>query len=327
MDTSDTLDILPPLTFTQYTFTLRVEEPMRMPTYKGATLRGGFGAVFRRLVCLQPDRRACDRGCRLGNRCPYGYLFETQAPPGSTIVGAGQTAPRPFVLRPPLDPRTRYQPGDRLAFDLILVGRAGDYIPYFIVTFHRLGEIGLGPDRARYRLERVEAVHPWWGKRVTLYREPGEVVADRFLPITSEAAMERAEALPRDRVTLHFLTPARLKRGGRFVTQGPPFPVLMRALLRRLTALAALHGPRPWETDFGALVEASEEVALVGEGAGWQDWRRTSRRQGRRMNLGGLVGRATYRGDLTPFRPLLALGEIVHVGKATVFGDGWYILE
>ncbi|RMF31505.1 MAG: CRISPR system precrRNA processing endoribonuclease RAMP protein Cas6, partial [Chloroflexi bacterium] len=161
----------------------------------------------------------------------------------------------------------------------------------------------------------------------TLYREPGEVVSDRLFLITQEAVWERAQALAPEQVTLHFLTPTRLKRGGRFVTQGPPFPVLMRALLRRLTALAALHGPRPWKTDFGALVEAAEGIALVGEGAGWQDWRRTSRRQGRRMNLGGLVGEATYRGDLTPFHPLLALGEIVHVGKATVFGDGWYVME
>jgi hypothetical protein len=40
--------------------------------------------------------------------------------------------------------------------------------------------------------------------------------------------------------------------------------------------------------------------------------------------MGGVVGSATYIGELAPFLPLLALGQWVHVGKATVFGNGLY---
>ena len=41
-------------------------------------------------------------------------------------------------------------------------------------------------------------------------------------------------------------------------------------------------------------------------------------------SIGGTVGRMVYEGDLLSFRPLLALGEWVHVGKACVFGNGQY---
>ncbi|NJN99775.1 MAG: CRISPR system precrRNA processing endoribonuclease RAMP protein Cas6, partial [Anaerolineales bacterium] len=42
------------------------------------------------------------------------------------------------------------------------------------------------------------------------------------------------------------------------------------------------------------------------------------------IEMGGLVGRVTYEGDLTEYLPLLALGELIHVGKGTVFGNGQY---
>ena len=57
---------------------------------------------------------------------------------------------------------------------------------------------------------------------------------------------------------------------------------------------------------------------------GWQDWSRYSGRQRQRVEMGGLVGRVTYEGDLSDYLPLLVLGELVHVGKGTVFGNGQY---
>ncbi len=45
------------------------------------------------------------------------------------------------------------------------------------------------------------------------------------------------------------------------------------------------------------------------------------------MNLGGLVGRVRYAGALGPFRGLLAAGEALHAGKASVFGHGQMRLE
>ena len=45
------------------------------------------------------------------------------------------------------------------------------------------------------------------------------------------------------------------------------------------------------------------------------------------MQLGGLVGRVTYAGDLTEFVPFVALGAYLHVGKNATFGLGKYRVE
>jgi len=58
-----------------------------------------------------------------------------------------------------------------------------------------------------------------------------------------------------------------------------------------------------------------------------EDWSRFSGRQKQRIKMGGLVGLVTYAGDLADYLPLLALGEFIHVGKGTVFGNGQYRIK
>ncbi len=59
----------------------------------------------------------------------------------------------------------------------------------------------------------------------------------------------------------------------------------------------------------------------------WTTWARYSARQDRRMEWSGLVGTATYAGDLAPFWPYLVFGQWVHVGKGATFGLGAYRIE
>jgi hypothetical protein len=310
----------------RYRFDLEAVEPLELPVYKGGTLRGGFGYAFKKMVCAQKDWRACTP-CGRGNDCPYGYIFETSAPAGSEVLSNLQDVPIPFVIEPPLDRRRTYAAGDHLTFEVNLVGRASHYLPYFLLAFQELGRMGIGIVRGRFVLQRIVGVHPWNGAQELIYDGVEMHAGARDLSVSLAEAAGRAADFPADRLALKFLTPTRLKHADQFVER-PDFHVLIRALLRRLSSLSYFHCGQLMEADFRGLISAAEAVTTERLAVTWLDWERYSTRQKKQMNLGGVVGEAEYRGQVSVFGPLLALGELTHVGKATVFGNGLYrVLE
>ncbi len=319
---------------THYRLTLEALEPLHLSPLKGSALRGGFGHTFKRLVCA----KSCGQYCQLGNACPYGYIFETRPPADTEVLSTFSEIPRPFIITSPPDRRSHIPAGESLTFELTLVGRGSNFLPYFVLVFEELGRIGLGRTRGRYRLQTVDSYQP--AKLITpkglhadifdtpIYRATlNEVyIVDTLINGSDIAAY--ANTWPTDRLTIEFITPTRLKHHDRWVQTGPPFQVLVKALLGRISSLSYFHGGFRLEADFRGLIDRAAQVAIVAtESAGiqWQDWVRFSGRQQQRIEMGGLVGRATYQGDLAEYLPLLALGEFVHVGKGTVFGNGQYL--
>jgi len=316
-------DLYPDLTFSAFRFTLEALDPLHLPLYPGSALRGGFGYLFKRTVCVQPQVSQCD-GCLLSGTCAYAYIFETRPPPGSQVLRTHEAVPRPFVIQPPLERQPEYAPGERLEFGLVLVGRAADYLPHFLVVFRELGEAGLGRGRGKYALRSVVGVHPLASQEAPVY--DGETLLGTGLTVTAAEVAAWAAGLPTDRLTVRFLTPARLKHGGDFAREAVDFHVLVRALLRRLSSLAYFHGGGQWETDYAGWVERALAVRTEAMHLSWMEWERRSGRQARRIEMGGVVGSVTYAGDLAPFRPLLALGMLAHVGKGAVFGNGRVVM-
>jgi len=142
------------LSFASFVFHLRATTELHLPPYKGSTLRGAFGIVFKDTVCVM-DHRDCDR-CILRLKCAYPYIFDTPIPQGSVRMRKYERAPHPFVIEPPLDTSTSYEHGSSLSFGLTLIGKAIDYLPYFIYTFERLGrERGIGRGRGGFEVDRV----------------------------------------------------------------------------------------------------------------------------------------------------------------------------
>jgi hypothetical protein len=309
-------------TLAQYQLTIEALEPLHLSPFKGSALRGGFGHTFKRLACSQPW--PCGDRCQLGNACAYGYIFETAPPDDSEVLRTFGDVPRPFVIEPPDDRRTLIPAGERLIFGLTLVGRGIKYLPHFVAVFCELGRVGLGRTRGKYRLLAADALSPYNGATVAVYRAEDERVMSANSTINGEAIAAHAATMPADRLALEFLTPARLKHEGRWVQQGPPFDALVKTLLGRVSSLSYFHCGQRLEADFRGLIDRAAGVRIARSESQWEDWSRFSGRQQQRVEMGGLVGRVTYEGDLGDYLPLLALGELVHVGKGTVFGNGQY---
>jgi len=136
-----------------------------------------------------------------------------------------------------------------------------------------------------------------------------------MLPVSRAMVESYAAGLPADGLTLDFLAPTWLEHAGKTVWQGPPFHVLVKALLGRISSLSYFHCGQVWEADFRGLIDRAAEVRAVQNETHWEERQRFSGRQEQWMEIGGLVGRVAYQGKLGDYLPLLALGELVHVGR------------
>ncbi|CAN5169110.1 CRISPR system precrRNA processing endoribonuclease RAMP protein Cas6 [soil metagenome] len=301
--------------------TVRFLEKAVVPPYEGSMIRGAFGRAFKDSCCPFPHDNGS--GCPLGERCPYGYVFETSPPEGARDFAGNKEVPRPYVFEPPEGTKMEYAPGERMRFGFTVVGRAADYMPYFIFAFSKMGEDGIGRLEARYELERVVAENPLAGTREEVF--DGGVVKNRRLPVSWEEAEGAVRGLDGERLRLEFLTPAFVKFRGRVSPEAPSFQALVQALSLRIPMLSAVHCGEVWREDFKAMVERAGEVETIADETTWVSFRRYSSFKKKGETLEGVVGGVEYVGAaIGEFLPLLCMGQLVHVGKRSVFGLGRY---
>lgn len=318
---------IPHVTLSGYRICLVAEEALHLPRNPASTLRGALGHGLKHTVCAQPHQERCSE-CLLVETCPYAYLFATSPPEGSAVLTTLNAVPRPIVIEPPFEHKPDYLPGDVLAFGLTLVGKAVDYLPYIAVGLQDMGCRGLGRNRGRCLLATIETVNPLSGAAELVFDSQSSSRIDTsVLSVNREALGARARALPEDHLEVAFVTPTRLKHHGDLTWHGPPFHVLIRRLLDRVSALSYFHCGERWDIDFKGWIERAKNVQIADAATQWVDWERHSGRQDQRVKMGGLVGPITYTGDLAPFRALLALGALVHVGKGTVMGNGRFAVK
>ncbi len=302
--------------FLKVRFILVPVEPIILPPYKGSTLRGAFGHAFRKVVCIVKDKDCVD--CLLRSRCAYSYIFETPTPEGTSRMKKYPYVPHPFVITPPLQDKRVYKPEEELSFSLTLIGRAAEYLPYFIYTFEELGRRGIGKGKGRYRLLRVED-----GKERVIYQAEDKGLRGDYTSLSWLQILRMKGELGPQELTLRFLTPTRLKFNGRFTSQ-LEFHILIRNLLRRISLLAYFHCGIELDLDFREIIDGAKSVEKRDDRLRWYDWERYSRRQDVRLKMGGIVGEVSFVGELGEFLPFLLLGEQIHVGKGTSFGLGKY---
>ncbi|MDY6856503.1 MAG: hypothetical protein SWO11_17730, partial [Thermodesulfobacteriota bacterium] len=137
----------------KYRFVIRPKRELILPTYKGSTFRGGFGHAFKNAMCNARTGNCLECKDRYG--CVYYYVFETANPSKAGGNLKNMQIPHPFVIEPSLDKSEHFGLDDELSFNLILIGKAIDYIPYFVLAFEELGRMGIGKNKGKYRLEEV----------------------------------------------------------------------------------------------------------------------------------------------------------------------------
>jgi hypothetical protein len=316
------VELLSSFRFAVFRFTIEMIDPLELPEKKGSMLRGVFGHAFRRVAC------ACARddctGCTDKERCVYSYVFETIPPQNVPFLRSMDNAPHPFALRPPVSRRRRFKPATELTFELVLIGLAIDYLPYFVKAFIEMGDIGFGPTKGRFFLKRADSLGLNDEYRI-IYNYGDAYLRDRAIVLTCSDMLQ--QPAPQSYCTFQFLSPFCFREKGCYLRDIPRFEILFRILLRRITVLAHMHcGIDCSGLDFGTLCHAANTVQKVSTDFKLILWDRYSNRQEKKHPMGGMNGTGTFLGDFSLFWPFMLLGEQVHVGKHTSFGLGQYRL-
>ena len=284
-----------------YRVRLRATGPLTFPTFPGPALRGALG----------DDRAVYEALLRPGVDLPQKRFADP---------------PRPLLLRPRFGAGT-YAAGSALEVEVTLVGSAGRFFPQLLRALVRLGEAGVGAGRhgggeaGRFVVERVDAVGPEGDAAVvtpdgffTPARAPWRFPGDFARP---------AGEAPSGGFTLELASPTYVRR--RDEPRGSlAFRDLLDDLLKRVSLFGQAYGDGPVyaRDEERALLAAAGEVEARDAAARYVEVPRFSRRQGSAMTFEGWMGWVAYRGDPSPWRPLLRAARFLHAGKHTTFGLG-----
>ncbi|GIW10884.1 MAG: hypothetical protein KatS3mg061_1941 [Dehalococcoidia bacterium] len=273
-------------------FTLHARDPVDLGSSPGAALRG---ALLEALAERGHPPASCPATCPL--------CLLTASDPAWL---RGRELPRPVTI----EAASRgARPGESWQFGLTLLGPAREEHAGFCAGVARAAERGIGRGRGRSTLVAVGDGPPF-----------GEGDID-------DQAVAAA-VWPSSQLTLLFHSPLRLTAGRQLVHQ-VDLAVLVQRLIERIAALSLRYG-RPelgweeWQVLSRSLAGQAATIRLVGENTRWQEAFSTSRRSGRRTPLGGIVGWARWEGAVEPLLPWLRWGEVLHVGKGAVKGNGWF---
>jgi|GEM_PF-542214 len=316
--------------FLVYRFTLSPFSKMHMPILnKGSVLRGALGYALKKLVCTNQNITACPQ-CGMSTQCSYNMIF---SPSNVTHFKRIKDIPRGFVIKPPLDVESSYDKERPFVFDLVIFGKHCVSFPWFIVALNLLSDIGIGLNRARFSISDISI---WDGDSfVTIYNPETRMIQNEQYFITAETLMKNMKTFP-DTITLKFLTTTRIKynptgeKGKSTIVKRPEFHHIIRRLVQRLNILSTIYCDCKFMDDVDSLIEASTQIKTVSSDLIWHHMTRKSKSMKDKEGMpathdqSGFTGSITFEGNLEGFMPLLLLGQYVHVGEDTVFGNGWY---
>ena len=319
------------MTFNAYQVMVQVQAtgPVELHRYTGSALRGAlFKALWGRF-CTNKAAVTCAE-CPLVQVCPVSSLVA----PLRNEHSRGRDVPRPYALRQPVHHARTFAPGEQFVFGMTLFGQMVQLFPYVAMSFHEMGQLGLGKrveqngwERGQFVVDKVVALNPLTQTYQIIQASGSNMVATPELAITWQDALDYAHSMPADRICLEFLSPLRLVEN-KLLLKLPLLRPLVQRLTERFDALATWYGGTPLSRESRqVLIEHAETIELVQHSTRWVDVDSYSSRQRRKTPIGGLVGSATYAGDLRPLLPLLVWGSIMQAGKDTTKGNGMYELR
>jgi len=216
---------------------------------------------------------------------------------------------------------------------IVLIGHAYQFFDRIIAAAEQMGKSGMSEQHkkgfGRMALNSVETIN------TTDDRTKKDIVYDGKMrrlmsPIMINEYSDLAfiwNNLSPVALTIHFITPTQIRKDKKMIRENDfYFPVFIEALLNRVSGLAMYSNFIP-EFDGQFMIMEACQVETSHKLLKWSDPERYSSPQHTNMKYGGFTGFVTFQGPITPFLPLIKLGEQIHVGRWTKLGNGMYSIS
>ncbi len=248
----------------------------------GSQLRGAFGYALKKVTCLNPPFK---KGvCFAGLDCLYCNFFE--------IANSFHQYRFDIALG-----------SDTYEFSLYLFDIKSNQIPYILNALHvMLSENGLGKEKKVY-------------KDFTMLIDGKNCIKNGQMKLPAKIYNVFIIDDFCENITLDFITPLRIKKNNMLLRNGNNLQLqdIINSIYKRQMGLLRRDFKKfPYKI----------EGKIINKQLRYKELTRLSNRQKTTMNLGGLIGSMEIQGLNKESYEVLKLGELLAVGKQTVFGLG-----
>lgn len=288
-------------------FSIELQVDCRIPQNKTSALRGILGQSLGVSNCFYDIKQRDCSNCFLNEKCL-----------GNSILNA-KLKKKPYFLSedniPPIiiecdDYNENYSAGDRINFTLIILGDTISYIPYIIKAYELAGFM-LGIQ------ENLFSIHNVRNEFGEILYNGEHLYKDKIVISKLKEYVQARKRLLRGIKGIEIITPLRFKQNGRFCNDINEKNLLDLISRRIVTANCLEH-------DEVEIPKIESDYKFSYKELKWKEYNRYSNRQEQKMSMGGIVGTIEFEYFEESLIDYLIAGELIHIGKSTVFGLGQY---
>lgn len=322
-----------------------VLKPVLLPPYSGSTIQGWLGNLMNQ-VKYDKEREDC-QACPVQFDCRHkiirDYLIRPPAIhpliyhhiqdiPESEHYDLNYPAP---VIIEPVDSGLK-MPGTELKLEMIIVGRALNYIQFLLcvlkcASLYEIGEKYDGVGGLIKTLEVSDDTGNLIMRNATIFPDSACTLYD-ISSIRADLSSLIHTSNDNLKIGMYFVTPFQYKHDQKLNPLINNFDILFKLLVRRLRYLS-LYTRIIDKEMCKLLFDAPESYGKLANNISCENrledfrWNKYSSTSAQRYDIDGKIGKIILRGDLKPFLLIIKLAEYFHIGRKTNYGMGRYILE
>ena len=298
------------ISFKRISFAISFGKKIRFNIPIPFIFRSIIGYQLRKMCCIASNN-VCTN-CMFNATCIFGFTFESIVPKNNPALAGRDRVSHPIIIDSDDFEGIEL---DSIILNLIFLGTAIPYIPYFYYALKKGGEAGLFKERIPYEVCDIIEFHGTEKEHSLKINE--QLIDTQLKPEQWEYNIEKETEL-QNNFLITLVSPLRYKAQGHYARKIIE-DEFVYCLHRRTQILCTQYGIN----DYSNVYKFTGNWTIMEQNTQWKDHLHYSARQKKEMLLGGLVGNFVLSGKFSFYEySLLQFAELFHCGKNTNFGLG-----